>query len=98
MMTPFVRDVDWVYGATHDTLYRIALTSGAARALAGLKFEARGFPQGLELRNGHLLVLSPQTLMLFDTAGAPLYRAVFPPSSLFQLTLFSRHHPYIITN
>ncbi len=97
VMTPFVRDGDWVYGATHDTLYRIALTSGAARALAGLKFEAHGFPQGLELRNGHLLVLSPQTLMLFDTTGTPLYRAFFPPSSLFQLTLFSRDHAYIMT-
>jgi hypothetical protein len=38
-----------------------------AHTITGLKFEAHGFPQGLELRDGHLLVLSPQTLMLFDT-------------------------------
>jgi len=97
VMTPFARDGDFVYGATHDTLYRIALASGVARAITGLKFEPRGFPQGLVLRNGHLLVLSPQTLMLFDTAGATLYRAYFPPASLFQLTLFSQDHAYIMT-
>src|SRR5690348_3553207 len=55
IMTRFVLDGDRVYGATYDTLYRIDLASGAARAIAGLKFKDHGFPMDLEVRHGGLL-------------------------------------------
>lgn len=95
--TRFVRQGDWVYGATHDSLYRIALATGSARSIASLKFEDNGFPQGLELRNGDLLISNTQTLMLFDTVGAAVYHAYFPPASAFQLTRVSRDYVYMMT-
>jgi len=98
IMTRFVVDGDRVYGATYDTLYRIDLASGAARAIAGLKFKDHGFPMGLEVRHGGLLVVNTQTLMLFDTTGAQVYAAHVHPSSLFRLTRFSRDYAYMMTD
>lgn len=84
--TRFVVRGDKVHVAAHGVFYGINLTDGTATALSQYKLRDADQPDALEMLDNGFAVRTAQTLIVFDTAGAPKHQLFYPPPKLSTLT------------
>jgi len=69
---------DTAYLATHKALLAVDLASGTARRIAKVRLRGGETPRQIELVPAGFLVISRQSLRLFDSMGVEQYDAYYP--------------------